>query len=54
LFPSVDEILILLGRRKIAVVKKIPNQYQEIGAVVPSSPPPAIAAAINDAKQSVP
>jgi len=53
LFPSVDEILILLGRRKIAVVKKIANQYQDIDAVLSSSPPPAIAAAMNDAKQNV-
>jgi hypothetical protein len=54
LFPSVDEILILLGRRKIDVVRKIPNQYQDIDALLSSSPPPAITAAMNDAKQSVP
>jgi len=38
----------------IAAAKKIPNQYKDIGAVFPSSPPPANMAAMNDAKQSVP
>jgi hypothetical protein len=54
LFPFLDENCCLRGSRKIAVVKKIANQYQDIDAVLSSNPPPANIAAINDAKQSVP
>jgi hypothetical protein len=54
LFPFLDENCCLRGSRKIAVVKKMPNQYQDIDAVLSSSPPPAIAAAMNDAKDNVP